>query len=167
MTTALSSELPRFRTVELPQGIPGRLLLHSMPGRFEAWEQFLRDAGEARLGTAVCLVPMDEVHAVSPSYGQAVESGTLPFRWHHLPMHNFSVAAHADHFLQGVHLVADALRGGEVVLLHCAAGIGRTGTAAACVLKALGSEAAHALLAVHRAGSDPQSAIQSGMIERF
>lgn len=167
MSTALSGEPARFRRVELPSEVPGSLLLHSMPGRFEHWDDFLRDARRARLGAAVCLVPMDEVHAVSPSYGQAVEQGSLPFRWIHLPMHNFGTASHSDIFRQGVHGVVDALRGGEHVLLHCAAGIGRTGTAAACVLKALGMEAAQALLAVHRAGSNPQSAVQSGMIDRF
>ena len=63
--------------------------------------------------------------------------------------------------------LAVALRRGESVLLHCAAGIGRTGTAAACVLKALGLPAQHALQRVRDAGSNPQNAEQSGLVAWF
>ena len=56
---------------------------------------------------------------------------------------------------------------GQQVLLHCAAGIGRTGTVAACVLKHLGLPAALALARVRAAGSNPQSALQSGWIDQF
>ena len=60
-----------------------------------------------------------------------------------------------------------ALRAGESVLLHCAAGLGRTGTAAACVLKALGLETREALQRVREAGSNPQNAEQSGLVHWF
>jgi len=53
------------------------------------------------------------------------------------------------------------------VLVHCAAGIGRTGTVAACLLKRLGVPTAVALRRVREAGSNPESALQSGLIERF
>ena len=63
--------------------------------------------------------------------------------------------------------MADTVRAGGVVLVHCAAGIGRTGTAAACVLKALGLEADEALARVRSAGSNPQNAEQSGLVGWF
>jgi protein tyrosine/serine phosphatase len=53
------------------------------------------------------------------------------------------------------------------VLMHCAAGLGRTGTAAACLLKALGLEAGEALQRVRDAGSNPQNAEQSGLVHWF
>ncbi|GAB3669793.1 protein-tyrosine phosphatase family protein [Ramlibacter alkalitolerans] len=52
------------------------------------------------------------------------------------------------------------------VLLHCAAGMGRTGTAA-CVLKALGLATPEALQRVRDAGSNPQNAEQSGLVDWF
>ena len=61
----------------------------------------------------------------------------------------------------------DALREGQAVLLHCAAGLGRTGTAAACVLKALGLDAPEALQRIRDAGSNPQNAEQSGLVHWF
>ena len=63
--------------------------------------------------------------------------------------------------------IADAVRSGDTVVLHCAAGIGRTGSAAACVLKALGLPTDDALQRVRDAGSNPQNASQSGLVDWF
>ena len=52
-------------------------------------------------------------------------------------------------------------------MLHCAAGMGRTGSTAACVLKALGLDTAEALQRVRDAGSNPQNAQQSGLVNWF
>jgi len=82
-------------------------------------------------------------------------------------MRDFGVAFEADAFRASVAQLAQAVRGGDALLLHCAAGIGRTGTVAACLLKALGVPTADALQRVRRAGSNPQSALQSGLIELF
>lgn len=156
-----------FRQVELPAAVSGTLWLHSMPGRFEPWMEFLYKAQAVRLGRVVCLTPMHELTGLSPSYGQAVASGELPFRFMLLPMRNFGLAAEHQSFRAGIEQVADSLRTGESVLLHCAAGVGRTGTAAACVLKALGVPRDDALERVRTAGSDPQSAAQTGLVDTF
>ncbi|MEO5672109.1 MAG: tyrosine-protein phosphatase, partial [Ramlibacter sp.] len=66
-----------------------------------------------------------------------------------------------------VHQIADALRRGDAVMMHCAAGIGRTGTTAACVLKALGLSNDEALQRVLDAGSNPENAHQSGLVDWF
>ncbi len=60
-----------------------------------------------------------------------------------------------------------ALERGDAVLLHCAAGMGRTGSTAACVLKALGLHRDDALQRVRDAGSNPQNAQQSGLVDWF
>ena len=43
----------------------------------------------------------------------------------------------------------------------------RTGTVAACVLKGLGLPVEDSLRRVREAGSNPQSAVQSGWVEQF
>lgn len=48
-----------------------------------------------------------------------------------------------------------------------AAGIGRTGSTAACVLMALGMSTEEALKRVRDAGSNPENALQSGVVEWF
>lgn len=156
-----------FRSLPLPEAVPGRLWLQSMPGRREPWPLFLDEARQQRLSVVVCLNPIDEVASLSPSYHRAIAEGRLPFRWMHLPMRDFGLAQDATTFRQGIEQLAQALQAGDHVLLHCAAGLGRTGTVAACVLKRLGVAQSEAMATVQRAGSNPQSALQSGWIQQF
>lgn len=156
-----------FRALPLPEDTPGRLWLQSMPGRREAWGDFLDEARIRQLNLVVCLNPLDEVAALSPVYHKAILEGRLPFRWMHLPMQNFGLASEATAFRQGVEQLAQGLRLGDRALVHCAAGMGRTGTMGACVLKRLGRSAEDAVEAVRVAGSNPQSAVQSGWIQQF
>jgi hypothetical protein len=156
-----------LRPVELPDDVPGNLLLSSMPGRFEPWNEFLREARHACVARVVCLTAIEEVATLSPAYHDALTSGSLPWTMVSLPMDDFGVHESDEAFCDGVIAIAKALCEGETVVMHCAAGIGRTGTAAACVLKRLGLPASDALERVQDAGSNPQSAVQSGLIDRF
>ncbi|MCZ2292048.1 MAG: tyrosine-protein phosphatase [Burkholderiales bacterium] len=157
-----------FRALELPPepGF-GQVWLASMPGRFEPWSEFLREARERRLGQVLCLNPMFEIQRLSPQYAQAIAAGTLPFRWTHMPMQDFGLAEALGAYRAAIDDVATSVRAGGVVLVHCAAGIGRTGTTAACLLKRLGAPTAVALQRVRDAGSNPESALQQGLIEKF
>src|SRR4051812_31043317 len=156
-----------FRPVALPPDVPGTLWLASMPGRFEAWSTFEAQAQRSRLALVVCLTPRDEIAELSPDYHAAVTGGGMPFRWMPLPVRNFGVPQDRATFRRQIGEITDALRQGEAVLLHCAAGIGRTGSTAACVLKALGLSTPEALQRVLDAGSNPQNAQQSGLVDWF
>ena len=156
-----------LRPVTTPPEWHGRLWLAAMPGRLEPWERFLARAAEASIARVVCLTPRHEIASLSPAYLTALQRDELPFVWQHLPMRDLGLAEQAQAFAEGVEVMAQSVLAGDAVLLHCAAGIGRTGTAAACLLKRLGLPAAQALQRVHDAGSDPQSALQSRLIERF
>lgn len=156
-----------FRPLLLPEGIPGQVWLGSMPGRFETWSSFREEARRAGLGTVVCLAPRLELAELSPEYHAALARGSLPFRWMNVPMRNFGLPEDPAAFRRDIASLAQDLRNGEVVLLHCAAGLGRTGTAAACLLKALGLDAQEALQRVRDAGSNPQNAEQSGLVHWF
>lgn len=156
-----------LRPVDLPASVKGTLLLGGMPARFEPWSAFEVRARAASLSLVVCLTPRIEVEELSPAYHAAVTQGTLPFRWLHLPMRNFGLPEDAAGFRDGIHQVAQALRAGDAVMLHCAAGLGRTGTTAACVLKVLGMVAEDAMQRVREAGSNPQNARQSGLVTWF
>lgn len=156
-----------FRPVLLPDSARGALWLHSMPGRRESWDEFIMDAQTARLDLIVCLTPRHELVSLSPAYDAALRAGTLPVRWQHLPMRDFGLADNLRDFRAGIERLAEAVTAGDAALLHCAAGIGRTGTAAACLLKQLGVPRELALQQVLAAGSNPQSAAQSGLINTF
>jgi atypical dual specificity phosphatase len=159
-----------FRALDfstLLPAVPGRVWLGAMPGRLEPWERFLAQAQQHRITRVVCLTPRHEVASLSPAYHAAIRRSELPFVWQPLPMRDLGLADQAQAFRAGITAVAQAVRAGDAVLLHCAAGIGRTGTAAACLLKHLGLPTALALQAVREAGSSPESALQSGLIETF
>jgi protein-tyrosine phosphatase len=156
-----------FRALELPVAGPGQVWLGAMPGRLESWPSFLDEARRRGLQQVLCLNPMFEIERLSPAYADAINKATLPFRWTHLPMQDFGLAAALDDYRAAIDEVAATVRGGGVVLLHCAAGIGRTGTAAACLLKRLGAPTAVALQRVRDAGSNPESALQRGLIDCF
>jgi protein-tyrosine phosphatase len=156
-----------FRALELPSPGLGRVWLSSMPGRLEPWPTFLDEAAAKGLHEVLCLNPRHEIERLSPAYAAALAEGNLPFRWTHLPMQDFGLAAELDAYRRAVDTVADTVRAGGVVLVHCAAGIGRTGTTAACLLKRLGATTPVALQRVRDAGSDPESALQRGLIDAF
>ena len=156
-----------FRLVATPPELPGRIWLAAMPGRLEPWSAFLAQVQQAPIARVVCLTPRHELASMSPAYLAALNAGELPFTWQHLPMRDLGLAEQAQDFRAGIEMLAQAVLAGDGVLLHCAAGIGRTGTAAACLLKRLGLPTTVALQRVRDAGSDPQSALQSGLIERF
>lgn len=156
-----------LRPLRLPDGVTGQVLLGAMPGRFEPWSAFTEDARRAGLGTVVCLAPRSELAELSPHYHAALARGGLPFRWLHVPMRNFGLPEDPAGFRRDIAGIAQDVRGGDVVLLHCAAGLGRTGSAAACLLKALGVDAREALQRVREAGSNPQNAEQSGLVHWF
>lgn len=156
-----------FRALPLPATVPGRLWLSAMPAAQEPWTDFARRARAAELTRIVCLTPRAEIAQRSPAYLQAIEHDRLPCALELLAMANFGVSDDAQAFARQVHALAQRLRDGESLLLHCAWGIGRTGTLAACLLKALGLDRASALAQVQAAGSNPQSALQSGWVDAF
>lgn len=156
-----------FRALQLPDAVAGQVWLSSMPGRLEPWSAFLAEAERVALSRVVCLTPLHEVASLSPDYRAALDEQAFPFAWQHLPMRDFGVSMDTESFRDGVGLAADRVQAGDALLLHCAAGIGRTGTFAACLLKRLGCSEALALQWVRMAGANPQSALQSGLIALF
>lgn len=156
-----------FRRVDTGPEVTGTLWLGAMPGRFETWAEFCAQRKVARLALVLCLTSREEIAFGAPQYHRAIAEGKLPFRWLHAPMRNYGLPADLPAFRDAIGQVVESLRGGESVLLHCAAGIGRTGTAASCVLKQLGLPNELALERVRQAGSNPENALQSGLVDGF
>ena len=101
--------------------------------------------------------PRHELASLSPASAAALRADALPTRWRHLPMRDFGLADNVADFRAGIVTLASELAGGEVVLLHCAAGIGRTGTAAAFLLKSLGLPHNESLQCLLDAGSSREA----------
>ena len=155
-----------MRPVQLPSDVPGQLLLHSMPGRYELWEVFLAQAKELGLDRIACLAGPEEIARKSPVYAEALEQG-LPYPVDFFPIPDFAQPSDPEAFAVFLDRLVIHLREGERILLHCAGGIGRTGTACACLLSRLGCPVDEALDRTRAAGSEPETPSQQRWVDEF
>ncbi|MEM3433745.1 MAG: tyrosine-protein phosphatase [Candidatus Methanomethyliaceae archaeon] len=153
-----------FRSVTLPRDISGRLYLHSMPGRNEAWSDFIAEAERCSIQVIVCLATDNEIEMKSPSYEDAIKSGRFSYCKQCFPISDYSVPQDREEYTAFVERIARLLRSGHTVLVHCGAGIGRTGTFAICLLLALGLNRVEAHKAIRDAGSSPETKEQREMV---
>lgn len=156
--------MPFLRTLQLPAGIPGALYLSSMPGRYGAFENERDRITAEGIDTVLCLTPLEEVERRSRSYAAAIKSGTLPWRQWIFPIPDYDAPGDEEAFLTQIRTAADHLRQGGKLLVHCTAGIGRTGLVATCLLMALGVNQQAALDRVRAAGSRPEAPEQQALI---
>ncbi len=153
-----------FRQVELPARVSGRLLLHSMPGRFEAIEQVWHQVKNEAVGTIVCLAEMHEICLKSSKYLEALEAGTVPCSVLPFAIREGGAPEDRDAFWEVANVVANRLQSGEAVLIHCSGGIGRTAMLAISVLLALGERMDAAENMVAGAGSKVETMPQIDML---
>ena len=153
-----------FRSVDLPAGVTGRLLLHSMPGRYEALELVWHQVRSDGVGAIVCLTERDELREKSHEYALALENGLVPCPVLPFEIPDRGAPQDREGFWQLAHAVATRLRRGDTILIHCAGGVGRTALLAISVLLVLGQPAAEARNVVSRAGSTVETAPQSSLI---
>lgn len=156
---------PMFRYVPLPNGVKGRLYLHSMPGRFEPLQASIDEIQRRGIAQVICLVTMDEIKAKSPQYARLLSNGGTPWRQVMFPIIDFGVPDDRRRYLSFVVQIAQSLRAGDYVLVHCAAGIGRTGLLATSLLIALGMSVDAAQEMVHTAGSYPERPEQIDLLQ--
>ena len=142
-----------FRCVDLPTNICGRLLLHSMPGRFETLDSVWEHLENESVGAIVCLNQPHEIRLKSLRYAEALEAGTVPCPVLPFEIREGGVPEDRSAFWDLAKDIAKRLKAGESVLIHCAGGMGRTAMFAISVLLALGESRRDAEERVSRAGS--------------
>ncbi|MFM7734384.1 MAG: hypothetical protein ACKPBU_00170, partial [Alphaproteobacteria bacterium] len=124
----------RFRRLELPDEVAGALYLHRMPGRNERIEDTWAAIEAGGIACIVCLTSEAEIAKKSPSYARAVKDGTVPCERIEFPIKDRCVPRDETELMALARRIVAKLRSGDGVLMHCAAGVGRTGMVARCVL---------------------------------
>jgi len=154
-----------FRSVALPSRFPGRLYLTNMPGYWrpaefhaEFWQQLTEGGAE---GWVVCLAGKAERGRKAPDYPRFLEAAKLGERWLEFPIRDRSVPGDILAFMALLDRMMELLNQPTTVLaIHCAAGVGRTGTVAASLLVRTGLLPDDALALIEEAGSEPETVRQ-------
>lgn len=144
-------------------GAPGSVFLCGLGDVASDPDAALVAADDAAL--VVCLNEEHELAARHPAYLSWLRSNDGGrARWH--PTRDWE-ARPAEAALPVVLEVAERLRGGDGVLVHCAMGQGRAGTFATCVMLALGvaRETALDTVARHRRHAGPASRSQWALVD--
>jgi protein-tyrosine phosphatase len=155
------------RKVALPNNASGQLFLHSMPGRKEKIDECWKEIKSVPVHSIICLASDQEISHKSPVYSVAISTGTVPCERRSLPIEDFGTPENEGDFLQLCSDIAESLKSGKNVLVHCGAGIGRSGVCAVLVLMRLRVPLEEALKHVKAAGSGPETAAQHEFLERM
>jgi protein-tyrosine phosphatase len=146
-----------LRTLSLPGKLQGHIWLTSMPGRFAPLQDFMHAAHLVEATGVVCLAPKEEIAAKSPDYAQAIAAGSLSLNMVHHPIPDYGLPQDVVAFARLVQNLCVSLHQGQRLIVHCAAGIGRTGMVARHLLMELGVDAESAQAQVQSTGSGAET----------
>jgi protein-tyrosine phosphatase len=107
----------------------------------------------------LCLTPDEEIQKKSPDYHQALRVGKHYFKMYHFPIKDYGIpsASEIPNLINILGKIQRLLKAEQVVLIHCAAGIGRTGMIAALMLVHLGYTVEEAIRIIKNAGSSAET----------
>lgn len=141
--------------------LPLRLAIAPRPRAGESLEQELTSWRGAGVDTIACLLEMAEIRELGLKDEKILSEG-LGMRYQPFPIADRGIPASRAKAMAFADDLAQQLREGRGVVIHCRAGIGRSGVIGACVLMKLGFSHAEAfaLLSAARGLSVPDTSAQ-------
>lgn len=132
---------------------PGQLLAGAYPMRMDEAEPAMRQRGQQFLAVGITsFVDLTEAHEREPYFPflmAGVAEATRPPAYQRLSIRNWEVPPPAM-MMRILDAIDTAVAGGQSVYVHCAGGIGRTGTVVGCYLVRHGMQGEAALAEIMR-----------------
>lgn len=150
--------------IRLPDEVTGALYLGSLPGKCVPFEYAKLAIFQREISAVISVALPEEVQRESPDYASAITSEALPWEQIDFPISAHNSALDRDALLALVRSIADRLRAGDRLLVHCDTGIGRAGMLAASILLALGIDKEQAYQAVRATACEPETSEQKGLV---
>ena len=160
------TQAPFLRALRLPSDAAGALWLGPMPGRLRPFGDDLADLHAQGITGIVSLTALAEIEEKAPGFAAAL-AGEIDIPVVRFPITDFGIPEDEAGLFALADDTARALYAGGRVFVHCAAGVGRTGTFAICILRALGLDITEATALVASAGSGPETEAQRALVARF
>jgi len=156
-----------FRNLPLPAGVKGKLYLHSMLGRATPYDDDISELVSKGIATVIRLTSDEETEKNSPQYWNAIKKKKTQWKELKFPIRDYGIPEDLDAFKSFIETIVSMLSEGQGMLLHCAAGIGRTGTVACAILIQLGVKLEDAGRIVGEAGSYAEDKTQVDFLKTF
>ena len=138
-----------------------------MPGRFESLEVFLAQCRAEAVEEIVCLVSDEEIEEKSADYAAAFMEKRWPLAMTRFPIPDYGIPDDISGLVACVREVVEKLRRGRKMVVHCAAGCGRTGMVAIVLLLLSGIDFPKAREIVENAGSSPETEAQNTLLKKI
>jgi len=152
--------------LKLPKGIAGYLYLGSLPGRSEIFNEDEAGILNLSIQTVVRLTPDDETEEKSHEYLKAIRSNRLKWEEIYYPIKDYSIPTDITTYCNLVNTIVKKLILGKNILIHCGAGIGRSGTLGIAILFKLGLDSEDAFRRAALAGTRPENEDQASFLSR-
>ena len=137
-----------------------------MPGRFAPLEAFLEAIATADVTNVLCLVSDEEIAGKSPDYLAMIHRNEFPVQLWRFDIPDYGMPTNVDDLDQMLDWLLERLRLGESLVIHCAAGHGRTGMVATLLLARMGSPLDDAIETIRLAGLAPDTMEQRGFLRK-